>query len=104
MGASLSWDREHSTTLPIRRKESTNMVSKRDWREVLAEHLISRGTTGAKQVLIVQALQKYATAKMIAEQLAIWHEERKVDQYRVKTGGREATVWRATNLLPGAWD
>lgn len=80
------------------------MVSKRDWREVLAEHLISRGTTGTKQVLIVQAMQKYADAQMINDQLDVWFEERKVDQYKIKTGGREATVWRATKLLPGAWD
>ena len=54
--------------------------------------------------MIVKAMQKYATAKMIHDQLEVWHEERKVDLYHAKTGGRQANVWRATKLLPGAWD
>lgn len=80
-------------------KDVAKQATGSDWREKLRNFLLQAGTDGRKQKDIVFYLQEVVTAAEITQHMTAWKAEGKVDRYTVPTGGRPATIWRATTKM-----
>lgn len=73
-----------------------------DWQLSLIHFLIAKGVNGCKQRDIVIHLGNHVKAPEIVEELESLREQGKVQKFSVspkKTGGRPATIWRATTKI-----